>query len=313
MSLFLQNDCHIKKITQILRNHADIVYVLTLHSLLRQFYDAAERPVPHFPDPAEKTTPRKADTNQKDHRGKTKLSDLPENGRYQVENPSIKSAAQKMDPPQEQSSVQQVEKHNTLSSNNTSSQDMKPDAQVLLGNGTQPTITEQSPVSAAFAKIAGNADSGSDVREQIQESIHSSLRSGNQQIVIRLNPPELGKVAIKFQEQADGITGLLEVDKPQTKYEIQQTLTEIIRNLQDSGIQIKKLEVVLTNQQEQNALKDQSSTTGQNSWLGQQSSPNSGSRENNTAYNEWPTDIDNVAEFMEPQMQFADNSINMLV
>ncbi len=109
------------------------------------------------------------------------------------------------------------------------------------------------------------------------------------------------------------ITGLLQVDKPQTRDQIQQVLPEIIQNLADSGIVIKRLEVVLTNQQDQYTLKDQSSTAGQDNWSGQQSSPDPESQRNNTTYNEWLTTIDNVTEFTESQMQLTESSINVLI
>jgi len=265
---------------------------------------------------AEETTPNKADTDQKDHRGKTELFELPEKNRVQVRNHSVKSIAQKMNPQRTQLSAPQVENRSNLLSNQTSNPDMQLGEQVFVGGNVQLGITEQSlasPASTTFSKIASNTDSGISVSEQIQESIHSSFRSGNQQIVIRLDPPELGKVVVKFAEQGNDITGLLQVDKSQTRDQLQQVLPEIIQNLQDSGIQIKRLEVTLTNQQEQYTLKDQSSTAGQNGFSGHQSSPNPESQRNNTTYNEWLRSIDNVMEFTETQAHFTDSSINMLV
>ncbi|MGB8225390.1 MAG: flagellar hook-length control protein FliK [Sedimentisphaerales bacterium] len=262
---------------------------------------------------AEKTTPDKADTNQKNSRSKTGFSDLFENNKFNIETISFKSVSQKAIQPQMQSSAPQAENHSDSVSQQASGPDIEAGNQLLAGNNVQPAITEQSPVSAASTKSTGNADSGAGVSSQIQESIYSSFRSGSQQIVIRLNPPDLGKVTIKFTEQGNGIIGLLQVDKPQTRNQIQQALPEIIQNLQNSGIQINKLEVVLTNQQEQYTPKDQSSAAGQNGWSGQQSSQNPESQINNTVYSERLTNIDNFTEFAEIRMQFADNSINMLV
>jgi len=261
---------------------------------------------------AEETIPKKADADQKDQSGKTEPFELPEKNKVQAENLSIKSIAQKMSQPQVQPSATQAENRNNLISNQASDPDTNPGEQLLFDNNSQPVIAEQSPASAAFAKIAGNTDSGDSVSSQIQESIHSSFHSGSRQIVVRLNPPELGKVAIKFTEQGENVAGLLQVDKPQTRDQIQQALPEIIQNLQDCGIAIKRLEVVLTNQQEQQTLKDQSST-GQDSWSGHQSSSNPESQRNNTTYNEWLTNIDNAAEYMESQTQFTDNSVNVLI
>jgi len=109
---------------------------------------------------------------------------------------------------------------------------------------------------------------------------------------------------------------LLQVDKPQTRDQLQQALPEIIQNLQNSGITIKRIEVVLTSQQEQQTFKDQSSTLGQDTFSGQQSAPNPESQRNNannTTYNESMREIDRPAEFNEPQLHLADSSINMLI
>jgi len=112
---------------------------------------------------------------------------------------------------------------------------------------------ERSFILTQNANIAKNAlhkDISKDISEQIIESIHSSLRQADKQITIRLNPPELGQVFLRFQEREAEITGLLEVSKAEIRYEIEQALPQIIRTLADSGVQIKRLEVQLTDQLE---------------------------------------------------------------
>jgi flagellar hook-length control protein FliK len=140
-----------------------------------------------------------------------------------------------------------------------------------------------------------------------------SQQGENQQITIRLNPPELGKVFIKFQEQDAQITGLLEVDKTQTRYEIEQALPQIIRDLADCGIAIKRLEVLLSGreQSEQQAFKDQSL---QNGWAQQQDSANPGTGSSNSPANEWLTNENSFSGLHELQEMFAgDHSINILM
>ena len=267
---------------------------------------------------AEITTPDKTDAGRKDPPRETKFSGLPEKDEANIENLSNKFITQKTSQPRIQLSARQAEIRGNLPLlNNTSNTNMELSGQVHIGENAQPAITEESPTSpsafATLAKATGNADSGINVSEQIKEAIHTSLRPDSQQIVIRLNPPELGKIAIKFAEQGDDITGLLQVDKPQTRDQIQQMLPEIIQNLQNSGIGIKKLEVVLTNSNEQYTSKEQSSTTGQDNFSEQQSSPNPESQQNNTTYNQWLRNTDNITEFDEPQTNLINSSINMLV
>ena len=263
---------------------------------------------------AQEITVDKTETDRNGHRGKTKLLELQGREGVHVESFSVKSIAQKVSQPQTQLSAQQTETHNNSLSNHASKPDMEVSAQVLIGNNPQIVIKEQPPtVATAFAKVAGSADSGAGVSEQIHESIHSSFRLGNEQIVIRLNPPELGKVAVKLQKQADNVTGLIQVDKPQTKHQIEQVLPEIIQNLQSSGIKIKELEVVLTNPQERYASRDQSSTGGQDNWSGQQNSPNPESQKTDTTYNEWLTNISGDTEVIGPQVKLTDGSIDILI
>ena len=259
------------------------------------------------------TKPDKAGADRKGRQLKTETFELPEKNKAQAETLSGKSIVQKMSQPGVLSSALQMENRGNLLANNGSNTDMELSRQVLAGNNAQPAVTEPSTETDPFAKIARNNDADASVSEQIQQSVRGSFGEGNRQIVIRLNPPELGKVTIKFVEQADGITGMLQVDKLLTRQQIQQALPEIIQNLQDSGVQIKRLDVELTNQQQEHTAKDQSSTAGQDSWAGQQNSTNPDSQRNNTTYNEWLTNIDTVTESAESQMQLADSSINVLV
>jgi flagellar hook-length control protein FliK len=148
--------------------------------------------------------------------------------------------------------------------------------QVLTQNNPQISDAQQPSGSADSAKVIdipnqpSPGTSTTDVGKQVIESIQSSFsqEQRNQQITIQLNPPELGKVSIKFQEQDNQITGLLEVSKTQTRIEVEQAIPEIIRNLQDSGIQIKRLDVVLSQEQEekpgQEALQDQTMQNSRN-------------------------------------------------
>jgi len=254
----------------------------------------------------------KAGADRKGRQGKTETFELPEKNKVQAETLSGKSTVRKMSQPGVAPSALQAENRGNLLANNGSNPDMDMGEQLLAGSNVQPAVTEPSSSAAPFPRIAANTDSDAGVSEQIQQSVRSSFGEGNRRIVIRLNPPELGKVTIKFAEQADGITGMLQVDKPLTRQQIQQALPEIIQNLQDSGVQIKRLEVELTNQQQEHTSKDQSSTAGQDASSGRQSSTNPDSQRNNTTYNEWLTNTDTDTQFAETPMQLTDSSVNML-
>ena len=262
---------------------------------------------------AEHTTPEEAVIDHKGLPDKTQPPAVQQKNTSGVGTVPGKSIAQKAGQPGSGALSSQADNRGSLLSSGGGSPNAESGEQAVIGNTAPADITEQSPASAESARPAANAGSRSAVAEQIMESVRTSLSAGLRQIVIRLNPPELGKVAITFREGADGITGLLQVDEPQTRHQLQQALPEIIQNLQDSGVGIKRLEVQLTDQHQQYNAKDQSAAAGQDGWSGQQSSTNPDSQRNNITYNEWLTNIDTVPEFAETQMQLTDSSINMLV
>lgn len=235
-------------------------------------------------------------------------------------NQSGDSIAQKLNITDVQISTNQTKNNNNLAHNNSNSHF----EQIFSHNEPPTPIAEQTPTAAQGAKTSNlpgqssSNDVSADIGKQILESIHNSLsqQSGDRQITVRLNPPELGKVFIKFQEQDAQLTGLLEVSKTQTRADIEQALPQIIRNLQDCGIQIRRLEVVLSNgeQSDQHALRDQSLHTGTDQ---QQDSANPGpwGRDLDTSgIYEWFTDNNGYLNLSELQQTLiTDSSINMLV
>jgi len=221
-----------------------------------------------------------------------------------------------------QVSTGQTKEHGSSNYNNSFNSDLE---QILSHNNPQTPVTEQSPTSSEGIKTAelpaqtSPSDVSADVGKQILESIQSSLsqQRENQQITVHLNPPELGKVFIKFQEQDAQIIGLLEVSKPQTRIEIQQALPQIIQNLQDSGIQVKRVEVVLSeaDQPEQEALKDSASGGPQNGWTQEQDTTNPDTQTNNPytrGINEWLLNNNSYQNISELQETLFTDGINML-
>ena len=220
-----------------------------------------------------------------------------------------------------QISISQTKKHNSSNYNNNSNSDSE---QILSHNNPVTSVTDISPNSAEGTKTVeipaqtSPNNNAAGIGKQILESIHNSFsqEGRNQQITIQLNPPELGKVLIKFQEQDSQITGLLEVSKTQTRIEIEQAIPQIIRSLQDSGIQIKRLDVVLSQEEQpgQGSLREQ---TLQNGWSQQQASADSYTGGNNTdagEINEWLINNKSYRNISELQESLtANGSINMLI
>ncbi|MBN2183402.1 MAG: flagellar hook-length control protein FliK [Sedimentisphaerales bacterium] len=216
-------------------------------------------------------------------------------------------------------SSEQTRGRNDLSFDNYSTSEFSQ----MVSHGGHDSITElrisstENLKTDSPAKQSALDDINTDVGRQILESIRSSLQEegAGKQIIVRLNPPELGQVSIKFEDRNAELTGLLEVSKTQTRNEIEQVLPQIIRNLSDSGIDIKKIDVVLTSngQMKQEAQTDQSFLSdGQQHNSGEQ-----GLFENNrdtSGVHEWLAHSINYGNDSRGQASLAvDNSINVLI
>jgi len=136
------------------------------------------------------------------------------------------------------------------------------------------TVTVAPPVSneAQTHALSDFASAGSPVRnvgEQILESVQASMTQGDTQIVVRLQPPGLGTVVVRFREQDSHLEGILEVRQSETRHEIERALPDVIRGLQDAGIPIRKFDVTAGETPEQSLDRGLSEQDG---WSGQHGS-----------------------------------------
>ncbi len=136
----------------------------------------------------------------------------------------------------------------------------------------QTTVT--SGVVDSRTNIVSNTDTGAvaqspgrqvvqAIRDQLTEPIPQS------QIQLTLNPPELGKIRISFQQNNEEITGLLEVDKLRTRTDIQKELPQVLASLQSAGVQIRRLDVVMNNSNHNPSPDSQSNQSASDSFMKQ--------------------------------------------
>ena len=95
------------------------------------------------------------------------------------------------------------------------------------------------------------------VGEQILDSVHAAVSRGDRQVLVRLNPPELGTVVVRFQEQGEQVSAMLEVGNREVRREIEQALPQVARSLQEAGVQVRRLEVVASDQPERDPSREQ--------------------------------------------------------
>lgn len=123
--------------------------------------------------------------------------------------------------------------------------------------------TEASPRAFVQATSSVPLDSAStrgpvqDIGDQILNSVHASLARADKQVQVRLDPPELGTVTIRLSEQGDQIRGFLEVGRDETRREIEQALPQVLKGLQEAGVQVRRIEVVVSDQPDRGLARDQ--------------------------------------------------------
>jgi flagellar hook-length control protein FliK len=232
---------------------------------------------------------------------------------------SDKSAVRELNITHVKVSINQTENGNSTTNSNHSQpqQSLTPDNSETAVP-TQPSASAQGANTLNTPAPTSTAANSTGVGKQIFESVHSSFshETRDQQITVQLNPPELGKVMIKFQEQDRNIIGLLEVSKTQTRIEIEQAIPQIIKDLQDSGIQIKRMDVVLSQQEQpqHGALREQTLPNGSNQQQGSQDSYHAGPAYPDAAeINEWLVNNDTLNDSEWQGAIAGTGSINMLI
>jgi flagellar hook-length control protein FliK len=81
--------------------------------------------------------------------------------------------------------------------------------------------------------------------DQILQHLSSVSVSGPQQrIQLTLTPEHLGTIRITFNRAEDEVVGLLEVQKNQTRRQVEQALPQLISAMQNNGVQVRRIEIV---------------------------------------------------------------------
>ena len=183
----------------------------------------------------------------------------------------------------------------------------------------QTSTIASDKVDSNILKANSDGDVTAQISKHVTESISGSAipQGGEKEITVRLSPPELGNVTIKFNEKNGELSGTLQVSKLETKHEIENAMPDIIKNLADSGIHIKRIEIVSTenkvstndSSKEQFAQGDNAEHFGQNDSQNQ----NSGAGDfNGSRFQQWFSNTIEYARGYSAQNQYASGSINML-
>jgi flagellar hook-length control protein FliK len=142
-------------------------------------------------------------------------------------------------------------------------QNVPPQSSLTTATESADPLQRSSLPTAATAESAVAKGPAQDIGEQILDSMRAALDRADSEVHVRLCPPELGTVLVRFRENSERISGLLEVSRDDTRREIERALPDVVRSLQDAGIRVERLEVVSVSPQERDFARGQLS---QDAW-----------------------------------------------
>jgi len=102
-------------------------------------------------------------------------------------------------------------------------------------------MTFSGPPSQAYVR-PGSADR---ILQQVSASLATSRARGNQEVVVRLSPPELGRIRLQVTSDGKELRASLQVDNARTFEEIHRQAPALVQRLIDSGLEVKGIDVSL--------------------------------------------------------------------
>ena len=211
-------------------------------------------------------------------------------------------------------------KEQTSSNITSTAADVEPVAAANATQTPQAVVSAPKPAPMTASQGTESADNGlktvAGPAEQVMQNIRMNLQSTEQRIQLTLNPPELGRVQIRFERSADEISGTLHVEKPQVRYEIERSLPEIIATLRDCGVQVRHVNVTSDAQNEPTQYRNNAPDDYQQAGR-QESSDSQKNREQN--HPDSPPAADTAAEnagrlnIQQRTNHITDNTINVYV
>jgi len=160
----------------------------------------------------------------------------------------------------------------------------------------------QAPAEPAALREAGEGS----VARQIGEQIRANASRLDQQIIIRLNPPELGRVRMTLRAEGNELRGVLEADNPRTVSELQREAAGLAARLAEGGVALRRLDVSLSEVGGQNSATSTLLHDQPNDGRGTWEQPGRGAADGARAFAE-------DAAASEPASYVDDQSINVWI
>ncbi len=104
---------------------------------------------------------------------------------------------------------------------------------------TSPADVQQAQATQESQPTAGS------IPDQIAAQFRADPGRASQRVVIRLNPPELGRVSVTFRETGGQLQGEMKFSNPEALAEARLETPGLIGQLADSGIRVRQLDISL--------------------------------------------------------------------
>lgn len=103
--------------------------------------------------------------------------------------------------------------------------------------------TEQASSSGQQSVSAKLETRHAEVLRQVENGAFRNLGQGNKQLVIRLDPPDLGQVSVILQVRGKEVQAVLRTTHQEASHALQDQLGQLRTQLEDQGLRVSRLEV----------------------------------------------------------------------
>jgi len=102
----------------------------------------------------------------------------------------------------------------------------------------------EAPARTGIHVIVPQTEAAKPVDQILQHLSSVSVSGPQQRIQLTLTPEHLGTIRITFNRTEEEVVGLLEVQKNQTRRQVEQALPQLISAMQNNGVQVRRIEIV---------------------------------------------------------------------
>ena len=117
---------------------------------------------------------------------------------------------------------------------------------ILAPQAVEPAQTAPAGATAPAAAQPADPAQRMAMVDQMIEQVRLAGPRSDQQVVVNLDPPELGRVRLTFHADGQEIRGVVEADNPRTLSELQREASGLTERLAGEGIELRRLDFQLT-------------------------------------------------------------------